>query len=696
MSRLRASAAAVVALVLGSCGKVNIFDVAAGFIISDASWFAEEETMFVFYDVSALQGIGDPSVIEITYVTDDERVDWTPVDDFETVHTHLPVDCGTTSLCGSVSIHVEEEPRDVDIRLRYHVDGELALEADTVFNVVGPGPAHLNRSLVIYGVFDESNTWIQWRARHEFPTLRNEEAQFYGLRRYFAIEDQRYGDLGFSDDSGVGTRNNPYGYGVDCSSLFAPAFDSTAALTTWERAIFNYEQLPTSASEEEAVCSQATVVDATGTFVTTAYARKNAEVRPAFPELRSPIVEATPVKFFLEPCDRNISQDHETMQRQRLQMEGTSSTCIDDWNSPGFADSLAVKFQDAIEDERAAGNDMVLVVGLHRDQDGVVPVVEDALMQVVPEERHRGSPRVAGAFVFDSEIRGLDEPELEQSTLWCPASIPDGTDIPDTSELTCAILPDNPELNLGPFSFSQLPILPDRDQYLDFIVDYSKAQAGSVEELAYLTPEFATTTDHADLGEFGVLTFLSDEYIATQPDDAFSYCVNDEELNFFVFRSDLLQSDIVQQAIQEQCDSGQLDETFCLYATQGILPIESIGEWHAQTLESQYELGVYWDFPFLLRMTYESVAAGSAGAFGLCVPFGFRSTGEGLYGSAMWLEDTFPMEKTLTQCTRFCDYPTFDSAGVYQVMDSFRSDYATTCYGPDFPAPGDSGFPSDP
>ncbi len=102
------------------------------------------------------------------------------------------------------------------------------------------------------------------------------------------------------------------------------------------------------------------------------------------------------------------------------------------------------------------------------------------------------------------------------------------------------------------------------------------------------------------------------------------------------------------------------------------------------------------EFPFLLRAEYETYAAGSVSAFGLSVPFGLAETGEAYVGSEMWTVDEFDLEDTLTQCTRFCDHPTFDSAGTYQVSDSFRNTYMSSCYVPTYPQLGDSGFPLDP
>ena len=685
----RGAAAALIVAMGTSCGKVPIHDVAAGFALADVAWFAEEETLFVFYEVNAEQGLGEPSVIEISYGTDDERVDWTPLAELPMVHSHVAVDCGSTSLCGSASLHVPIEPRGVDLRLRYHRDGELSLDARTVYNVVGPGAAHSHRSMVVYGVFDESNEWVQWRGRHQFPTLRNEEAEYYGLRREFVVRDQRYG----SQD--IATAGNPYGYGGDCPASFAAL--EIEEVGTDQRAISNPVTLPLDASDASTVCGDSTVHDATGSFTAAAIARKNPEVRPAFPILSSPVHDTTPIPFFLAPCLHTISEEHEAMQRQRLHMEDLPATCIDGWEQEGFVNELVVLFTDAIEAERAAGEDMVLVIGLHQDDQGVSEAVEEALAAIVPEERRTSSPRLAGAFVFDSDIRGISLPELDPVTLWCPSKVPDEDDtgLSYSASLTCAIAPDNPDIELGPFSFGSLPILPSRELYLDFIDTYSEAQAGRVDELVFRAPEFSTTADHIDLGEYGAVTFLDDEFISTVATDALSYCAP-EEYQLIVFRSQILQNPQFLELIAQECESGGVDAELCAWAQVGVVPIDWLSQWHGWFGETTYELGVFWEFPFLLRMEYEAFAAGAVSAFGLSVPFGLGTTGEAYAGSYMWTVEEFDLEEALTQCTRFCDHPTFDASGVYQVADDFRSTYVTSCYLPSYPLPGASGFPLDP
>jgi hypothetical protein len=673
-----------------SCRKVPIVDVYAAFALADTAWFEAEQTLFVFYEVTAEQGLGDPSVIEITYTTDDQIVPWTILEDFEPVHTHVPVDCGPTTMCGSASIHVPIQPRNVQLRMRYHVDGALTLDPGDVFafNVVDSGAPWSRRSLVVYGVFDERNARVQWRSRNVFPTVRNEQATELGLRRRFEIEGQRFGT------ATLATGANVYGYGSTCPEEFVDA--GLVGVSTEERAVFDGADLPLGASDASVVCADATVTDATGTFTTNAIARKNPEVRPAFPALHSPVEDATPIRFFLGPCGYTISEQHEAMIRQRLELGDVPTTCIDHWSSPGFVGDLVVLFTDAVEAERPNGRDMVLVVGLQQDEDGVSRAVEEALAQVVPEERDRTSPRLAGAFVLDSDIRGLELDELAPVTLWCPSTVPTGADgsIPDASQRTCAVAPDNPDFDLGPFSFGALPILPSREQYLDFVDTYSDAQAGKVTSLAYRTPEFAATADHVLLDEYGAATFLNDEVITADSGDAFSYCVSDG-IDPFVFRTASLGDPAFLELLLQVCAEQGLEgcETAIAY---GVVPLAYLPEWHATFPEGAYELGIAWDFPFLLRMEYEAVTAGSVSAFGLSVPFGIASSSESYYGTEMWTEERFSLEELLTQCGRFCDHPTFDSAGVYHVTDPFRRTYAHACYLPDYPALGDSGFPRDP
>lgn len=674
---MKTHACVLLALVVGGCVKIPISNVNASFSRASAEWFEAEDTLFLFYEVGADQGLSDRSVIEVTYRSSTILLDWTPLDDLPMVHAHVPVDCGPGRICGSASLALADRPLTVGLRLRYDRRSALALDAPTSLNITGLGPAHRNRSFLVYGVFDASNRRIQWRGRHRFAQVRNMEAEALGLRRFFRVEEQRVGTESFAQ------ADNFYGYGIRCPSSFRLVGLGTPE--TENRAVFEARTLPIDVTAEAAVCALSTVRTAVGPFTTGALARKNPEVLPAFPLLRSPIRETSLVRFYLGPCDRVISRAHDDMQRQRLLFEGPVTHCTDRILPSELFDVLVRDFTEAISRRRREGRDMVLVVGVHRDNIAVADAVERVLEVIVPPERDRGTPRLAGAFVFDSDIRDIASLPLSSLVLWCPAPSGQTVDgVPNVSESSCAITPDNPVFNLGPLSFSALPILPSRNRYLRFIDEFSEGQAGRVDRLTALAPEFTPATENVEVG-FGVATFFNGEQISANPDDAFSFC-GDGTPTPVVIRSGRTQ-DLA-------CGPRNPLEEFCY--PSGVAPLSDIGAVHTEGRDTSYFLGLFWDFPWLLRLDYQIGVAGSINALGLSVPFGPGISDTSNFGSAQWLEEAIPLGDKLLQCRRFCDHPTFDSAGVYQVLEIFRDAYATRCYRPFYPAPGDSSFPLDP
>lgn len=654
--------------------KVEFIDIGAAFSIADAAWFAEEETLFVFYEAEAAQGFGDETLVELSFTTDDGVVDWTPIDAFATVHPHVAADCGPDRRCGSTSLHVPREPRDVAVRLRYHRDGELTLDPVTRFNVIGQGPSHTHRSLLVYGVFAEDARSVQWRARHRFPTLRNEEAERLGLRRRFTIDRIRPQPQAPDPDA----LQNPWLYDAPCAT--AEPLD-WATVDTTDRAAFSPEQLPAAAFDAPALCARATVQDPTGPFEATAHARKNPEVRPAFPLLRSPIREATPVKYLLAICDRPISAAHRDMQQQRLLMQGIEPICIDDLAAPSQADALVdmllARWRRDLETVRPGGRDMILAAAIHHDDRRLSATIERAIAAIVADENDRNTPRLAGAFLLDSYPYAITEPTVGASTVWCPSSLDldledlDPTAIPPSgvASLVCA-LPDIPlNFELGPFDLGALPILPSRQQYLDFIATYSEAQAGSMSALTFKAPELPPGAEHLRLPPYALATFFNDEVITADADDAFSYCQTEGEYPGVVFRP---------------------------AGTDVPLPIATLPDWHAEAGGGDYPLGLVYDFPYLLEIEYIAVAAIGVTAFGATLPLGIGTDVAQDYGSTVWRTGEFPFARTLTHCRRFCDHPTFDAAGVYQVDDPFAVTYRTACYAPTYPRRGDTGFPRDP
>lgn len=651
-----------------ACEKVPIVDIGASFSLADAAWFSQEQTLFLFYTVEARQGLGEHSQIEVTYRTDELVVPWTSLGDLAQVHPHVAVDCGPTTRCGSASLAVTAPPREVALRLRYHRDGALALETPVQPHFVLDGPPHTHRSLLVYGVFDASNTRVQWRARHQFPSLRNEEAERLGLRRTFTISDQRYG----GPAPALGDNRHGYAFAPACPAEWVPLAEEPFA--TSARARFSPGALPMEASSAPVVCATATVSDALGPFVAVSLARKNPQVRAAFPVLRSPVTRNTSVGFLLRPCARSISDPHLAMQRQRLLLDGAEEVCLDRWEDPSFADQLAARLLARLETERSTGADLVLTLALHHDEGTgrLAAVIEAALVKVLVPEAGRGSPRISGAFVLDSYAHTLATPALRRLVLWCPANLDGGRldRIPDESQRSCPLVSDVPDLHLGPFRFNTLPILPTREQYVDFVGRYSADQAGQMKALTFSAPRRTALSEDLLVEPYGVVTFFNDEVLSASPTDAFSYC-----------------------------DSGEGDQPRVVArgaVSRAPVLLSALPEAHAAMPEPSYALGLFWDFSFLSRVQYEVQLAGAAKVATFTVPFGVASTTTEPYGAEQWERGEFPLAQRLAQCTRYCEHPTFKTSGEYEPETTFREGYRDRCYAPQYPVDDGGGFPSDP
>jgi hypothetical protein len=653
-------------LVASTCQKVPIADINASFLLADVTWFEQEKTLFVFYRVNAEQGLSSTSQIEVSYQTDTAIQPWVALDSLTKVHTHQAIDCGPKQLCGSTSVAVDLEPRQVRMRLRYDKQGETFLDSSVALNIV-KARAPAQRSLVVYGVFDANNERIQWRGRHQFPTLRNQEVTALGLLRWFKVSTPSFGEV-------AQTMANPYSYGLlrACGSTLIPL--GWPDIETTDRAIFDTHVMPLTASTATGVCASSTVIDATGTFQATVAALKNPQTRDAFPLLHNPIRRNAPIGVVVRPCESEFSAEHLELQTQRLLLEQPDVVCSDNWMNPNFTTNVVSILRTRINQRREAQNDMVIALAFHHDEPtgALAAKIEEALRTVLSFERDKGSPRVSGAFVFDTFGYAVKNADLRKLVLWCPAKIsPDDLDtITSASARGCPILPDVPDLVVGPVKLSSLPILPTQKQYSTFVQKYTAANVGKMLSLDYLAPERTPLSRNIAVGEFGIATFFNEERITAAPMDAFSFCAaGDEKASFVVFS---------------------------VAGVETAFPLSALPMIHARAAQSSYALGLVWDSPMLIRGTYRSFLAGAATPFSFTLPFGFASTNTSYFGNKLWESENISLGRSLQQCTRFCGLPTFDSAGVYQVTQPFSSTYANQCYQPKFPVLGDGGFPIDP
>jgi hypothetical protein len=705
--------------------RVPLVAVSANFTIADAVWFEDEATLFVFWRFEADQGLGETSRIELGIKTADNVVPTQPVSSYAPVHDHRAVDCGPRARCGSLSIALDQEPLSVPLRLRWHEDGELTLEQDAALTILRAGDPWKQRSAVVYGVFDESNRLVQWRLRHQFPNLRNEEVQELGLRRLFEIEDAAVGSLDPSDHARF--QDNPWGYALlqACPSSFVA--HPMEPLSTTKRAIFSTTPVEETLATEEVVCAQARVLDAKGTFETTALARRNPDVVPAFPFLRTPVAPARPLPFDFVTCNAEVSVAHHEMQRQRL-LVGVEPRCVDGLDEPQRREELLAEMNAAIDAARAAGDDFVLSVVLNREDAAteIAVALESVLQDLLEEERRKTSPRAVGALVYDSAGYTQQLPATKPYLLWCPANfgVDDLVDVSDPNILNslfhCAIgldlsVPIDLPAPLDRLTVAQLPLLASRQQFLNYVARQGESAVGETNKLTFLAPRrgadardvilglVSASEDGADVpsedvgADAGPLlpddtnpppaddvpffpddpalafstdiaTFFDDEYLTLLPQETLSVCAQDASL-------------VVVFQAQEDEEPASL----------AALPAR-----HASDPQPRYQLGLRWDGAFYVRFDYRAVVGTATEVIGLTIPFSLSLPGVVSFREELWTRASFDLRKELLKCRRFCSHPTFDSVGIYQARQPFSPTFENDCYAPRFPKPGDGGFPDDP
>ncbi len=674
----------IILLALCGCSKVPLQRFFPTADIAVGAWFEREQTLFLFYNVSIEDGFEDDARIEVNYRTDDGESGFVRVDTQNSVHTHLPVNCGTNHICGSQSLAVTKRALEVELRVRYTEAGRLTDPIPFSFQTVESTGAVSDLSATLYGVFDEKNVVVQWRLRHQIPGILNETVRELGLKREFRVGNQSYGPR-FNEE--VSARPvNPYGFSysfsqIPCPSDFVPF--SQVELSTQEPAKWAEEALPTEGSAAALACAPAVLTSAAGDIPGRVLALKNPETETGFGSLSTTVRETNQLKFLLSPCGRTISSDHLDMQTQRLLMDREPDVCLDRIDLPTLTTRMSSTFNAALDRERGAGQDLSLLIAFHHDEPNPNSVWHQALQQALEDtfefESSKSSPRGVGAYVFDSYSNAKLPENLGRRVLWCPIrplteEERDAGEQSNESQQVCPVLP-NIGVTLGAVDLGVVPIFAERSVYLDFIRDFGVRNAGTMQQIWVRAPLATPETETIEVGQFAVATFFDGEVLSTSAEQRFSYCADLAPQSPLAFR---LQKDAVAP---EGDQSG-------LFEPDSVLPLSSLPDIHRQYQFSNYDLGLLWDFPFLFSFQYETVVSGRVRAFGGSVPFGIDRVEGDQYGSEIWTLDSFAVGDVLLKCARFCDHATFDSAGVYNISVAFDIGYANRCYRPKYPTGG--------
>jgi hypothetical protein len=359
---------------------------------------------------------------------------------------------------------------------------------------------------------------------------------------------------------------------------------------------------------------------------------------------------------------------------------------------------LTNRIESLINDERVVGDDMVLSIVLNREDadEAVAAALEAILHDVLVEERSKTSPRAVGAVVYDSASFTQQFPEAKPSLLWCPAAfgVDDLAELVDPSVLNqlyhCALgldlaVPIDLPQPLDRLTIAQLPLLATRRQFTNYVARYGENAVGETTRITVLAPRRGADARDVPLGtslvdteevidpfspfsSTDIATFFDDEILTILPEEALSVCAGGAS------------GTVVVQAATDEPPQ----------------PLDALPARHAVDPRPRYQLGLRWDGAFYLRFDYRAVIGTTTEVVGLTIPFSPSLPGSVSFREELWTAASFDLRDELQKCRRFCDHPTFDSAGVYQVQTAYSPGYQNDCYAPVFPTPDDGGFPDDP
>lgn len=424
---------------LMSCSKVPLKRYFPETRVAVSSWFAREQTLFLFWDLSIDEGFADDAVVEISVRTENGETGFRDVQSFPSVHRHSRVKCGSKALCGSQSVAFADRVLSAEMRVRFKRDGRLSDEIPLVHQSIESGQTAQTLSAALYGVFDQANEVIQWRLRHQIPGLPNAEVRRLGLNRRFKLVPKRYGERLASErqnraiPDGLGNVN-PYAFGFDetaaCPAGYAAEWAGALPVETEAPARWSDEPVPAEGRTAAVVCAEGQLEAASGEIPVHALALRNPETETAYGQLATSVRPARLLKFLLAPCGRTISEDHLNMQAQRLLMDRTVDVCLERTSQDVMQTRMASAFAAALDAERVSGEDMALLIAFHHDDpsgDGVWHrALKGALESTLEYEQSKSSPRGVGAYVFDSLAAGELPQALSRQVLWCPSVPPPG------------------------------------------------------------------------------------------------------------------------------------------------------------------------------------------------------------------------------------------------------------------------------
>jgi hypothetical protein len=640
-----------------------------------AHWFENEGVAYVFFSVAE-----DPELLQRSYwqmrytlrtaAGGTELHDWARIDFNAGVHEHAVVPCGFHRLCGSYSFKTALPLDTFSLRLDYDPESTLFLEQDAAsVQAHAKGTDWTQHSALLFGVFDRQNQHVQARVHHNFGDPSSDEIPQYGMKRRFRVRDPGLHDAADEDVAAAIPTNSDFLFDSTLCTA-APAGAVVADFSgesTWMPDAFATE------TAESGVCFTADLLDKAGATLYTgsAFARKNPELANSSYTFETPLKDATKLPIVLRYCEDD-PQFGKVTDATFFDYQRYITNVPDRPVDLCFKVGAETEFKDAFQRQLAArlteakaknegAHDFVFVIIFHQDLSTEFrkfhQIIAESLAALIDGESANVTPRLVGAFVYDSRVDFRPTAAQRKGIIWCPQELPTGLDParfaqPDGLSDNCLVTP-TAKLDLTVINFvTPLGPFPTLKNYQDYVKKYGDRGTSHAPHLNFSSVPTGPNT-RQETGE--TVTFFDGERLVVNPGEIVRLCL----------------------------DRGQPemlpDLRFRVLGTPDSEPSLKISEvaalWQAGTTEAtEYQLGVAWEFPFVGREDYEATLSGNVVAV---IPFQKSSTTYEQLGNAKWLREKWPVGDSLEICHRFCGHPYFDEGGVYQIHAAWkeRSDF---------------------
>ena len=670
-----------------ACNKVPLEDDFGQIDFASAHWFENEKVGYLFFSLAEKEArLVNPgwfwqysSRNAAGQITSHEA----RVLDLESgVHKHEWRRCGSQRLCGSLSFKSDDPIENITLRFRYDASLPQGLEKQISASNHLTSVAADAFSALAYGVFDETNDHLQVRVHSNFGDPSDEAVDQYGMTRRFRIKELALADFTKANITTVAEESQtPLLFPASlCQSVTGVGDLSFTGRSAWFKESLDANQ------GQNGACFQIESLDKNGDLLALgkqpALSRRNPELNnPSSPMLTTPAKAVTQLPVIIRICDDEpsagsmINANFFNYQQYVLGMQSRPvDICFRVGQETQFGRDLATLLSsqlNAAKTSVAGANDFIFVVLLHHNFSSEFKLVQAtiarSLYQLINNDQTAVSPRLVGAFVYDSNVNFQPTSIQSKNIIWCPQTLPKEL-VAGANPLAtqnCTLTPTS-KINLQVINFI-IPLgpLPSQEQYLKYVNDYGDSGIAKNPAIEFLSvPNGANTRTNTD----SQTTYFDGERYSIAQGEYAKVCRDRVTADFFNF------------VLREENGGAEI----AAVATDAVN-----AKWLSDEAAADYRIGISWAAPYFGVVRYKSAVIngqvpGVKGSESI-LPFN-RSFSQNLpLGDGTWQKENWSFGAYTQKCGRFCDNPYFDNAGTYQLNTTWRSDLVN-CPSPRYPS----------